>query len=90
MDSDCYKEIQAMINKGLKRKAVDSMVARSGQIVAIKGGKYYDLQTADRNSTYSDIGCATPEFDWQMGQWVTFEWTGTDYQITGTSTTQAG
>ena len=90
MDHESYREIQGMIDKGLKRKAQDSMVAQSGKVISVKPGKYYDLMTADRQSTYSDIGSALPDYDWQVGQWVTFEWTGTDYQITGTSTTIAG
>jgi hypothetical protein len=89
-DKDLHQSINSMIKNEIRNHAQRQEVSQIGRIVAVNPGKYYDIMTADRKKVHADIPSGVPNIDWQIDDWVTFEWTGTDYLISGTSPTSAG
>ena len=90
IDKETAGMINDMLHKALGKQSVLKQVARTARVTSVNTGMYYDLICSDNSATYSDIPVISPQFQYSVGDWVTFEYTGTDYIITGYSATSAG
>ena len=75
-----YKHILNMAQQRMRREALENRASIIGKITSAYPGKLYDVQTAD-GKTYRKIGNALPVNSFEIGTWVTMEWTGVDWHI---------
>lgn len=85
-----FQQIHSMVQESIKKRAMETQASRIAVITAIKSGKRYDIKTADGDRTFSDVPNMVPDWDWRVGQWVTFEFSGTGYAIIGSAPAGAG
>lgn len=85
-----FKAINDHIQDSIKKRAYETQASRIAVITAVKAGKRYDIKTSDGDRTFQDVPNTVPDWDWRVGQWVTFEFTGTGYAIIGSSPSGAG
>ena len=90
LDKDTAAQINDMMHSALGKQSVKKQVSQVARIVAVNSGQYYDLAPADNSCTHSSVPTMVPSLQFRVGDWVTFEWTGTDYIITGSGATSAG
>lgn len=85
-----FRAIHDHIQESIKKRAYETQASRIAVITALKPGKRYDIKTADGDRTFQDVPNTVPDWDWHVGQWVTFEFSGTGYAIIGSAPSGAG
>jgi hypothetical protein len=90
MDKNTHQEIVNYIQEAIKRRAQTTRAAKIGQIKTVQPGKRYNILTPDGDHLWESVPNSVPNITWKEGQWVTFEFNGQDWAITGTSPLGSG
>lgn len=90
LDENTAAKINDMMHSALGKQSVKKQVSQVARVVKVSSGQFYDLAPADNSCTHLDVPTMVPSIQFKAGDWVTFEWTGTDYMVTGSGATSAG
>lgn len=84
-DNDLISHFTNFTANLVRKQAVTNCGSTVGQITAISSDLRYDIQGTDNDATYLYVYNSLLNVTWNLGDWVTIQWTGVDYAIVGTS-----